>query len=117
VFKVRIRVFKLNREDRGREVDLVVDTGASYPALPHSIVRELGIVAVETRNFRLADGRIVKRQLGWAGLSYSGRSTPSLVVLGESDDAAVLGAIALESLGFEADPVAKTLRPVTQYFL
>ena len=55
--------------------------------------------------------------MGWAGLSYDGRSAPSLVVLGEADDVPLLGAFALEGLGFEVDPVAKTLRPATLFLL
>lgn len=117
VFKVRVRVFRLTEEERGAEIELVVDTGATYPVIPRRLAEELGIPASERRTFTLADGTQVSRELGWAGLAYDGRKSPSLVVLGESGDVPLLGAFALEGLGFEVDSVAKTLRPAAQYLL
>jgi len=55
--------------------------------------------------------------MGWAGLAYDGRRSPTLVVLGEPEDVPILGAIALEGLGLEVDSVAKRLRPVAQFLL
>lgn len=63
------------------------------------------------------DGRRLSRTMGWAGLSHDGRTMPSLVVLGEPEDIPVLGALALEGLGFEVDPVTKALRPAPQFLL
>ncbi len=117
LFKVRVRVFNLSDEHRGKEVDLVVDTGATCPSIPRSLAGDLGISPSEKRTFTLADGSRRSRDVGWAGLSYDGRRTPSLVVLGEPDDVPLLGAFALEGLGFEVDPVAKTLRPAAQFLL
>jgi predicted aspartyl protease len=71
----------------------------------------------EERTFILADGTKANRSLGWAGLAYDGRAGPCLVVLGEEEDVALLGAVALETLGYEVDPVAQRLRPATQYLL
>ena len=117
LFKVRVRVFNLKEEQRAKDVELVVDTGATYPVVPRGLADDLGIHPSERRIFTLADGTRLSRDVGWAGLSYDGRSTPSLVVLGEADDVPLLGAFALEGLGFEVDPVAKTLRPATQFLL
>lgn len=114
---VRVRVFNLRDEHQARDVELVVDTGATYPVIPRGLAEDLGIRSSERRTFTLADGTRLSRDLGWAGLSYDGRSTPSLVVLGEADDFPLLGAFAPEGLGFEVDPVAKTLRPVAQFLL
>ena len=117
LFKVRVRVFNLAQEQHGKEVELVVDTGATYPVIPRTLADELGIRPMEERTFTLADGSRLSRQMGWAGLSYDGRKMPSLVVLGEMEDIPLLGALALEGLGFEVDPVTKTLRPATQFLL
>jgi len=117
LFKVRVRVFNLHEEARGKEVDLVVDTGATYPSIPRSLAADLGIGPSEKRTFTLADGSHRSRDVGWAGLSYDGRKAPSLVVFGEPDDVPLLGAFALEGLGFEVDPVAKALRPAAQFLL
>ncbi|HYS72421.1 MAG TPA: hypothetical protein VEO96_00345 [Thermoplasmata archaeon] len=51
------------------------------------------------------------------GLAYDGRKTQTRIVFGEAVDVPLLGAFALEGLGAEVDPVARTLRPATQYLL
>lgn len=117
VFKIHVKVFNLHEEDRAREIELVVDSGATYPVIPIEFATELGIRVRTRRTFTLADGRRIERGLARAGLSYDGRSTACMVVLGEGDDVALLGAHALEGLGYEVDPVAKTLRPATQFLL
>jgi hypothetical protein len=57
------------------------------------------------------------RHLGRAGFAYDGVEAAGVVVIGEPDDAALLGTTGLELLGMEVDPVAKTLRPTTPYLL
>jgi len=117
LFKVRVRVFNLNETGRSKEIEAVVDTGATYPVVPHAITTELGLTVVEARTFTLANGAQVPRNLAWAGISYEGKSSPCLVVVGEEGDVPVLGAFALEGLGLEVNPLARTLRPAQQYLL
>ena len=114
---MRVRVFNLKEEERAKDVELVVETGATYRVVPRGLADDLGIHPSERRTFTLGDGTRRSRDMGWAGLSYDRRSTPSLVVLGEADEIPLLGAFGLEGLGFEVDPVAKTLRPATQFLL
>ena len=78
---------------------------------------DLGIHATHERTFTLADGRRMSWRLRRAGFAYDGLEAASVVVIGERDDVPLLGATALEELGMEVDPVAKTLRPTTQYLL
>ncbi len=117
MFGVRVMVFNLQDPTKATEIDLLVDTGATFPVVPRPLAGDLGIRPVEARTFTLADGSRVTRDLGWAGFMFGERASPSLVVLGEADDVPILGALALEGMGLEADPVAKTLRPATQYLL
>ncbi len=117
VFDVKVTVFNLRDVTRSKEVELVVDTGATYPVIPLPLAEELGIRAVETRTFVLADGSRIERDLGWAGLKYGDRASPSLVILGGPGDVPILGALALEGLGLEADPAARSLRPTSQFLL
>jgi predicted aspartyl protease len=109
IFRVRIRVFNLSAVARTQELELVVDTDATYSVIPREVAEGLGIQASQERTFTLADGRQVSRRIGWAGFAYDGREAASLVVIGERE--------ALEELGFEVDPVGKALRPATQYLL
>lgn len=117
VFNVRVTVFNLREEQRSREIEMVVDSGATYPVIPRGLAEELGITSAGRRTFTLADGSQITRDLARAGLAHEGRTTACMVVLGEGSDVPLLGAHALEGLGFEVDPVAKTLRPATQYLL
>ncbi|MGQ0798046.1 MAG: retroviral-like aspartic protease family protein [Methanobacteriota archaeon] len=117
IFRVRVKVFNLEQRTREEEVVMVVDSGATYAVVPRRTAEELGIQPSEQRTFTLANGTRTDRSLGWAGLAYDGRASPCLVVLGEEGDVALLGAVALETLGYEVDPVAQALRPATQYML
>lgn len=117
VFRVRVRIFSLRDEARSRETEMVVDTGSTYAVIPRRIAEDLDIRATHERTFTLADGRRATRGLGRAGFAYDGLEAASVVVIGEADDVPLLGATALEELGLEVDPVAKALRPATQYLL
>jgi len=105
------------KKERSRDIELVVDAGATFPIIPKELVSELAIQPSEKRTFKLADGTQIIRDMGWAGMAYDGRRSPALVVLGEPEDIPILGAIPLEGLGLEVDSVAKRLRPVTQFLL
>ena len=117
LFKVRVRVFDLQDTGKSKEIEAVVDTGATYPVVPRQVAVELGLTPVESRTFTLASGTQVPRSLAWAGVSYGAKSSPCLVVLGEEGDVPVLGAFALEGLGLEVNPLARTLNPAQQYLL
>lgn len=116
-FTVRVRVFNLRDEGRSHEVEMTVDSGATYPVVPGTVAQDLGIRPKSRQKFSLADGRRVERGLARAGIAYNGRSTACMVVVGKRNDPALLGAHALEGLGLEVDPVAKKLRPATRYLL
>jgi len=115
--RVRVLVFSLQDPEKTKELEVVVDTGATYPVVPRPLAEELGLRVVEARTFTLANGVEVARRVAWAGLTFDRRSSPSLVVLGEEGDVPILGAFALEGLGLEVDPVAKMLRPAHQFLL
>jgi clan AA aspartic protease len=117
LFQVRVRIFSLSDEHQSREVEVVVDTGATYSIIPAEIAHDLGIRAIRERTFTLADGRQMTRRLGEARLAYDGVDAPGFVVIGEPGDVPLLGATTLDMLGMEVDPVAQTLRPTTLYLL
>src|SRR3972149_6953400 len=104
VFGVRVVVFNLQDATKATEVELVVDTGAAYPLIPRRLAESLGIRSVETRTFTLADGSRIERELGWAGLMYGDRASPSLVILGGGGGVPLLGAFRPPGLGPRAGP-------------
>jgi predicted aspartyl protease len=86
-----------------------VDTGATLSWIPREILQKLGVTAFSRLPFSLADGRVLERDTTAVLLTIDGRKAPVPVAIGEPGEEAVLGATALEVLGFVVDPVAKKL--------
>ncbi len=116
-FSARATVFSLRGRRNARELEFVVDRGATYPVIPREVAASLDTELEEPRIFTLADGTSITRDIGHVGFVYEGRRCISMVVIGEPGDVPLLGATALEELGFEADTVGRTLRPARQYLL
>ena len=94
-----------------REIEATVDTGAAYTTLPGELLRQLGIVPTGQRRFLLADGRRTEMDVGEARATIDGESVTTLVVFGEDDGPALLGAYTLEGLALAVDPVEQRLVP------
>ena len=98
-------------EGETREVRLLVDTGAFYSMAPRAVLAELGIAPACRQRLRLADGRVVERDAGYAFLHYPGRPPgPAVVVFAEPGDALVLGVHTLEGLGLLVNPQTGTIQ-------
>ena len=93
------------------EVEATVDTGAAYTTVPACLLRGLGIPPMGKRTFLLADGRRVDMEVGRAWATINGDSEVTLVVFGEDDAPALLGAYTLEGLGLAVDPTSQRLVP------
>ncbi len=98
---------------RARDLEAIVDTGAAYTTLPAPLLRELGVAPRGTRRFLLADGRRIAMEWGEARATIDGEAVTTLVVFGEDDAPALLGAYTLEGLGLAVDPVEQRLVPTT----
>lgn len=101
-----------NPVDPGRvkRKKLLADSGALYSIVPRAILKAIGIRPYGTETFTLADGSTIRREVGNAFLRIDGRRAPSPVIFGEKGDGALLGVIALESLGLAIDPRTGKLR-------
>ncbi len=117
LFSVRVAVFNIHDAQKARTLDFIVDTGATLSVIPEDVAEELGVEPEDKRIFQLANGTHVARDVGSVGFEYEGRRTVGSVVIGQRGDVPLLGAVVLESWGYEADPVHKTLRPSTMYLL
>ena len=93
------------------EIEATVDTGAAYTTLPASLLRELGVEPRGKRRFLLADGRRLDMDYGEARAAVDGENVTTLVVFGEDDVPALLGAYTLEGLALAVDPVEQRLIP------
>ena len=111
MFEVKVKLASLAAPSRAEEVTLLVDTGATLSWIPRDVLERLGVAALSRLPFTLADGRRLERDITAVLLTIDGRKAPVPVAFGEPGEEAVLGATALEGLGFLVDPVAKKLVP------
>ena len=108
---IRIRVYSADLT-RWEDVEVLVDSGAVFTSIPRSILEGLRLKPVARQKLRVYGGGVVERDLGGAAVEYEGRRAVVPIVFGEPEDIPVLGATALESLGYQLDPVSKRLKPV-----
>ena len=102
--------------EREERLELLVDTGAMMSVIPESILETLGIRRIGRRNFR-GFGGVISRDTGGVNMSYDGAVAVVPVDFGEGDDSCVLGVTALESLGYQVNPVAGELKPTGMLLL
>jgi predicted aspartyl protease len=95
-----------------KELQFLIDSGAIYSIVPAPVLDDLGIKPVSEESFQLANGASVKRKKGIALFTYEGRIGGADVIFGEPDDAVLLGAFTLESLGLALDPLRRELKPL-----
>ena len=100
------------RRRRPRRVRFLVDSGAVYSVLPRSEWRALGLKPERELEFVLADGTTLTRGVSECTFDLEGRRATSPVVLGETEDEALLGAVTLETLGLLLNPLNRTLQPM-----
>ncbi|MBE0415155.1 MAG: hypothetical protein IBX36_01245 [Dehalococcoidia bacterium] len=109
---VKILVCNPFEQERQKEVELLIDTGATMSVIPRQILDGLGIKPVKRDSFRVFGGGGIERDIGPLLLKYEDRIAFTQVAFGEKDDTPVLGAIALETMGYQVDPVTKKLKRV-----
>lgn len=110
-FHVTIEVSDLTG-DHWEPVEVLVDTGATYTKVPRALLQRLGITPTDHRDAQIADGRLIRRDLGEALIRFDHRRSPNPVTFGEIGEEPLLGCITLESLSLGVDPVNQRLIPV-----
>ena len=111
MFEVKVKLASLTAPRRTEGISLLVDTGSTVSWIPREVLQKLGVTAFSRLNFSLADGRRLERDVTAVLVTFDGRKAPVQVAFGEPGEEAVLGATALEGLGFMVEPVAKKLIP------
>jgi predicted aspartyl protease len=111
LFKSKVTVWNPAFPSKAEELELLVDTGASYSWFSRQKVEALGISATGEMQFRTIDGRVLEREVARVFGRSDGRVVGDTIVVAEPGDSEALGAHTLESLGLAADPVQKRLVP------
>ena len=100
---------KVSKGSQSREVEFLVDSGATYTLLPEKVWRKFKLKPIREVTFSLADGTTIKRKISEARLEYKGLYGTTPVILGEKDDEALLGVLTLETLGLVLNPFTREL--------
>ena len=106
------RVKPTGRPRRSRKVRFLVDSGAVYSVLRQRDWKALGLRPERDLDFVLADGTTLTRGVSECSFEIEGRRATSPVVLGETEDEALLGVVTLETLGLMLNPLNRTLQPM-----
>ena len=70
---VRLKVGNPHKPSKKVEGEYLVDTGAHYTVLPGELVKDLGLKASYSQEFALADGKVVRRNIGSATINFESR--------------------------------------------
>jgi predicted aspartyl protease len=95
-----------------REVDMEVDTGSTFTALPRGMLEALGVPVNRTARSRLADGTVQAVELGETTIRLAGNQFTTTVIFAEEGEPRLLGLITLEDALLAVDPVNNELIPV-----
>src|SRR5712691_4094948 len=109
--QVQVRIANPTDPDRYRDIEFIVDSGASFTVVPKKILEELDIKSRSTRSFLLANGEKFKRNMGTVEVEYRGARGGATVIFGEEGDFPLLGVTTLEALGLIFDALRQELKP------
>lgn len=110
-FYVDCTVENMVAPERAARVEaLLVDTGSEYAWLPKNTLVNIGVgIRKPNREFMMANGDVITRNVGYALLRVNGFETVDEVVFAEDDDLNLLGARTLEGFGAIIDASKKQL--------
>ena len=107
LFKSKVVVFNPAAPAKLEELELLVDTGASYSWFLRKRLEALDVRSAGRMQFRTIDGRVIERDVAPVFVRTDGHVGGDTIVMAEPGDSEVLGAHTLESLGLAADPVRR----------
>lgn len=106
-----IKVSNPRRPKKELKRRFLVDSGAVYSVIDRKVLEEMGIKPHSERQFILANGDEIEREIGDAFFVYGERKASAPVIFGD-EGIFLLGATTLENLGLILNPIDRELRPL-----
>lgn len=94
---------------RFEELDIVVDTGSTYTAVPRAILERLGVPVARSLPSVTADGRMIPVDVGETTIRLEGLQFHTPVIFADEHEPSLLGVVTLEEAALAVDPVAGSL--------
>ena len=92
-----------------REIDVIVNPGATLCSLPADILRDMGVKPERDDEAHLADGSTLKVDIGGASIRVEGITIHTDVIFGQPGSPALLGVVVLEAAALDVDPTSRQL--------
>jgi clan AA aspartic protease len=102
--------------DRATTVKALVDTGATLNVVPRKIAVELQLPVIGRRRAATAKG-VAELDECIGIVEVMGRKAYSHILVSDNVDIVLIGAVTLETLGFEVDPATGRLKESKTYLL
>ena len=100
----------VHRDRAIRVPKALVDTGSEYTWIPAKRLEQIGVEREKKDiRFKMANGEVITRSVGFAILRVAGAFTIDEVVFGEPGDQTLIGARTLEGLNLTVDSAKKKL--------
>jgi len=101
---------KLKLDDvRKAEVEALIDTGATFPALPREIITELALPSLGEHPAETAEGAGRVELAANAIIRIEDRIAQSPIMIRPKGTAPLIGVVALEQMGYKVDPITGKL--------
>jgi len=94
---------------RKADIEALVDTGATFPALPEDKVEELGLPMMGEHPAETADGAGKLRLAAHAMIEIEDRIAEAPVIIRPKGTTPLIGVVALEQMGYRIDPTTGKL--------
>ena len=110
-FTIRCKIENVTKREKSAVVPkMLVDTGSEYTWVSAKTLEELGIEREKKDlQFKMANGQIITRSVGFAIVRYDKYFTVDEVVFAEKGDLLLLGARTLEGLNLTVNSQQKKL--------
>jgi clan AA aspartic protease len=108
----RVKISSLLEPTKTKEVEAVIDTGATMLVLPQNIVDELGLKKIRDARVRYANNKTeLKPVYGVVTLEIKGRVGNFDVLVEVEESPPLVGQVVLEVLDLVIDPSTRTVLP------